>query len=83
MDLDLLAGKRAMGLATPEDRIAWAERLLAKGSDLDDVQILASLGLDRRPDAQEVEGYFQRSLRALGLVLPPRQARLDTTWSAP
>jgi len=78
MDLELLAGKRALGCATPEDHIAWAERLLAEGTDMDDVQILASLGLDRRPDAQEVEGHFRRSLRALGLELPARQLALLT-----
>lgn len=72
MKFEHLAGKRALGNAHPNDYIRWAEGLLQAGAGSENVAILAGLGLERHPDSAEVEAYFQKSLKDLGLGLLPR-----------
>lgn len=71
MKFEHLVGKRALGSAHARDYTTWAESLLYEGVDAENVAILANIGLERDPDSEEVELYFQKSLRDLGLSLPP------------
>ena len=71
MKFEHLAGKRALGSAHARDYTAWAESLLREGIEDENIVILASIGLERDPDSEEVQSYFQKSLRDLGLSLPP------------
>ncbi len=70
MDLTRLLGQKALGQAQAHDYTNWAEELLAQNADSANVAILASLGLDKYPDAWEVEFYFKAALDDLGLPLP-------------
>lgn len=76
MDLTELAGRRALGNATRDDHVRWAEGLLGDGVDSDEVAVLASLGLAENPDSQEIESWFQKALDDLGLELPPHDQAL-------
>ena len=70
MEFTCLAGKIALGIASAKDYTDWAEDMLVKGSESDNIAILAGLGLDKTPDFEEVKYYFYRSLKDLGLELP-------------
>ncbi len=70
MKFELLVGKRALGSAYSKDYTEWAESLLYEDVDSENVAILASMGYERDPDSEEIETYFQKSLKDLGLGLP-------------
>ncbi|MFL1455848.1 hypothetical protein ACJO5Y_15545 [Marinobacter sp. GN3S48] len=77
MKFELLVGKRALGSAHARDYTTWAESLLYEDIESENVAILASIGLERDPDSEEVELYFQRSLTDLDLLLPPDEDALQ------
>ncbi len=70
MKFELLAGKRALGSACSKDYTDWAESLLYGDVESESVTILACIGLERDPDLEEIEIYFQKCLRDLDLILP-------------
>ncbi|OQX01574.1 MAG: hypothetical protein BWK73_45635 [Thiothrix lacustris] len=70
MKFEHLAGKRALGIAYSKDYADWAESLLHEDIESENVAILASIGLERNPDSEEIEVYFKKSLTDLNLVLP-------------
>ncbi|WP_444922918.1 hypothetical protein ACJJH9_12095 [Microbulbifer sp. DLAB2-AF] len=70
MKFKLLVGKRALGSAYSKDYTEWAESLLYEGIESENVAILASMGYERDPDSEEIERYFLKSLKDLGLTLP-------------
>lgn len=74
-----LIGKRFYSGISAKDYTNWAEGLLLDGTDLDseNVAILAGLGLEKEPDFQDVELYFQKSLKDLALTIPDKQEALD------
>lgn len=76
MKFELLAGKRALGSAYSKDYTEWAESLLYENVESENVAILASIGLERDPDPEEVETYFLKSLKDLGLILPDEKEGL-------
>lgn len=73
MKFEDLTGKRALGIAHAKDYADWAESLLCDGIDSQNVAILAGFGMDNYPDSQEVEKYFQRCLKELGLIIPSKE----------
>lgn len=76
MKFELLAGKRVLGSAYSKDYTEWAESLLYENVDSENVAILASMGYERDPDSEEIETYFQKSLKDLGLALPSEKEGL-------
>lgn len=78
MKFELLAGKRALGSAYSKDYTEWAESLLYEDIKSENVAILASMGLERDPDSEEVETYFLKSLKDLDLTLPDEKEGLKT-----
>lgn len=76
MKFELLAGKRALGSAYSKDYTGWAESLLYEDIESENVAILASMGYERDPDSEEVEAYFQKSLKDLNLSLPDEKEGL-------
>lgn len=76
MKFELLAGKRALGNAYSKDYTEWAESLLYDDVDSENVAILASMGYERDPVSEEIETYFQKSLKDLGLALPSKKEGL-------
>lgn len=73
-----LAGKIALGTASAKDYTDWAEDMLGKGTESENVAILAGLGLDKEPDSEEVEYYFYKSLKDLKLELPVQENSIST-----
>lgn len=51
--------------------VAWAEAQLNQGSESETLLILASLGLDDRPERDEVELYLSRYMAEQQIDLPP------------
>ncbi|VAW45283.1 hypothetical protein MNBD_GAMMA03-361 [hydrothermal vent metagenome] len=76
MKFELLTGKRALGCAYSKDYTEWAESLLYENVESENVAILASMGYERDPDSEEIEAYFQKSLKDLGLTLPDEKEGL-------
>lgn len=76
MKFEILAGKRALGIAYSKSYTEWAESLLYEDVDSVNVAILASMGYERDPDSEEIEVYFQKCLKDLGLVLPEEKEGL-------
>jgi len=76
MKFEILAGKRASGCTSFKDYTEWAESLLYGNVKSDNVGILASLGYGHNPDSDEIEKYFQRSLKDLGLTPPDHERGL-------
>ncbi len=76
MKFELLAGKRALGSAYSKDYTDWAESLLYEDVESENVAILASMGYERDPDSEEIEAYFLKSLKDLGLSLPDEKKGL-------
>jgi len=76
MKFELLAGRRALGSAHTKDYTDWAESLLYGDVESNNVAMLASIGLERGPDSEEIEVYFQKCLKDLGLILPTKKAGL-------
>lgn len=76
IELNALVAKRALGIATAEDFSDWAEDLLAQGCDGKNVAILASFGIDRFTDSNEIEEYFKKCVAELGLVLPEERVAI-------
>ncbi|WP_444925410.1 hypothetical protein ACJJI4_12885 [Microbulbifer sp. TRSA002] len=70
MKFEFLLGKRAIGSAYSKDYTEWAESLLYENVDSENVAILASMGYERDPDPEEIETYFQKCLKDLGLAVP-------------
>ncbi|MBN8411131.1 hypothetical protein [Halomonas litopenaei] len=69
MKLEHLLGKRALGSARIEDYTTWAESLLYDSIETENAAILASIGLERNPEWDDVERYFRKTLGDLGLSL--------------
>jgi hypothetical protein len=65
--IDKLLLDRWMGDLWPEDYIAWAVDLLVAGRDTPSLRILA--GLNPTHERGDIEGYFLRSCKELGLEL--------------
>lgn len=76
MKFELLLGKRILGKAYSKDYTNWAESLLYENIEFENVAILASIGYERDPDPEEVERYFQKSLKDLNLTLPDEKEGL-------
>jgi len=76
MKFELLAGKRALGSDYSKDYTDWAESLLYKDVDSENVAVLAGLGYERDPDSEDIESYFLKSLSDLGLDLPSDEEAL-------
>jgi len=72
----VLIGKRLFSRADAKDYTDWAEQLLHEDVASDNVAILASFGMDKYPDPIEIEEYFQKSLKDLGITLPNRKQGL-------
>lgn len=70
MNFEHLTGKRILGEACPKDYTDWAESILCEGAESENIAILAGIGLDRSPDSDDVETYFNKSIKDLGLILP-------------
>lgn len=62
-----------MGTAYPEDYTTWAMEMLEKGSDSENLAILAGLGYEKNADSEEIKEYFYKSLKDLGLELPTQE----------
>ena len=60
--------QRAMGRATSEAHVRWAEERLLEGLDSRGLRILA--GLNPRFEAEEIESYFLTACRELEIDLP-------------
>ncbi|WP_336369184.1 hypothetical protein [Rahnella perminowiae] len=65
MTLDHVWGLKALSKPYDQACIDWAEQLLINGNSSDNVLILASLGLDKSPERNEVDKYFERALQDL------------------
>lgn len=76
MEFNVLIGKQALGIAQTQDFSDWAESLLIQGCDSENVAILASFGVERFPDAYEVEVYFKKCVAELDLILPEKRVAL-------
>lgn len=70
MELDEIWGCRALGTDKPHFYTDWAEQQLINGSESEAILILASLGLDKQLDRQEVEFYFQRYIESADIIPP-------------
>ncbi|WP_140920348.1 hypothetical protein [Limnobaculum xujianqingii] len=70
MELDEIWGCRALGTDKPHFYTDWAEQQLVNGSESEAILILASLGLDKQLDRQEVEFYFQRYIESADIIPP-------------
>jgi len=79
MEFINLIGKRLYGCASAKDYTDWAEGLLLDNADenSENVAILAGIGLEKDPDSEEAEFYFQKSLKDLGLTIPDKQTVLN------
>jgi hypothetical protein len=73
MDFKYLAGKIALGIASPKDYAGWAERMLISGSNSQSIAILAGLDVEKFPDTDEIKHYFKQSLIDLKLELPSEE----------
>ena len=73
LKFEQLAGKRILGIASSNDYSDWAESLLYDGVDSQNVAILAGFGMDKYPDSAEVERYFLKCIKELGLILPSKE----------
>lgn len=71
MQFEELIGKRALGMAVSSDYTSGAEGLLSDNIESENCAILASFSLERDPDSEEIESYFQYCVKDLGLDLPP------------
>lgn len=70
MNFEELVSKRAVGQDEPKDYCAWAEELLYTDVESESVPILASMGYERDPEREDIERYFQKSVKDLGLRIP-------------
>lgn len=70
MTLTKIWGLKALNKPYDQACIDWAEQLLINGSTSENVLILASLGLDKNPEHNDVENYFERALQDLGETEP-------------
>lgn len=70
MNFEQLSGRIALANVVPNDYIDWAENLLTEGVESENVAILASLGLDKQPDSEDIKIFFKKSLKDLNLELP-------------
>lgn len=66
--VNAIFGKRALQQLSTDDYVDWAGEMLVQGYDSYSLRILA--GLDRFASPFEVEDYFQRSVKELGLHIP-------------
>lgn len=73
MNFTNLAGKIALGTAYSKDYTNWAMEMLEKGSDSENIAILAGLGFEKNPESEEIREYFYKSLNDLGLELPTEE----------
>jgi len=66
---------RSIGSAVPDQYVAWAVQLLSDGSDAPSLRILA--GLNPNLETEEIEEYFLRTCRELGIycTLPADEPR--------
>ena len=69
MSIEIISGKRALGIAHTKDYTKWAEKLLLNGTDSENIEILAGMGLDKEPYKEEIEFYFQKCLKDLNIKL--------------
>lgn len=69
-----ILAERYLGTATHEDFVDWAVACLEEDLDTKNIRILASLRNASSPS--EVEDYFNRCLKDLGLTMPDRRACL-------
>lgn len=70
MTLTKIWGLKTLSKPYEQACIDWAEQLLINGNSSDNVLILASLGLDKSPERNEVDKYFERALQDLGETEP-------------
>lgn len=70
MTLTKIWGLKALCKPYEQACIDWAEQLLISGNTSENVLILASLGLDKNPEHNDVEYYFERALQDLGETEP-------------
>lgn len=66
-----MLAERYLGTATHEDYVDWAVACLQADLDTKNIRILASLRNAASPS--EVEDYFNRCLKDLGLTMPDRR----------
>lgn len=78
MNFEHLSGRIALDNVAPNDYIDWAENLLTEGVESENIAILASLGLDKQPDSEDIKIFFQKSLKDLNLELPKKEDALLT-----
>ncbi|MCW3479678.1 hypothetical protein OL229_08900 [Neisseriaceae bacterium JH1-16] len=69
MRIEQLSGKRVLGNACSKDYTNWAEGLLYEGVESENVAILAGMSFERNPDSEEIEAYFQKSLKDLNIQI--------------
>lgn len=70
MNFEELVSKRAIGQDEPKDYCTWAEELLYTDVESENIPILASMGYERDPEREDVERYFQKSVKDLKLKIP-------------
>ncbi|WP_019603127.1 hypothetical protein [Teredinibacter turnerae] len=70
MNFEELVSKRAIGQDEPKDYCAWAEALLYTDVEPENIPILASMDYERDPEREDIEKYFQQSLKDLKLEIP-------------
>ncbi|MBU2987140.1 hypothetical protein KO528_17370 [Saccharophagus degradans] len=73
MNFEELVSKRAIGQDEPKDYCAWAEALLYTDVESENIPILASMGYERDPEKEDIEKYFQKSLKDLKLEIPSNE----------
>ena len=66
-----ILAERYLGTATHEDYVDWAVACLESNLDTKNIRILASLRNASSPS--EVEDYFNRCLKDVGLTMPARR----------
>lgn len=70
MTLAKIWGLKALSKPYDQACIDWAEQLLIAGNTSENVLILASLGLDKKPEYYDVERYFLLALQDLNVTEP-------------
>lgn len=76
MTLDEIWGLKFLDKPYQDECILWAEEHVIAGCDAPNVLILASLGMDKSPDRNEVDDFFGRAIKELGERQPDRDIGL-------
>ncbi|MCI0500035.1 MAG: hypothetical protein L0Y36_10240 [Planctomycetales bacterium] len=76
METEELLGKEIVFGITGEDYVKWAETLLSKGCENENIEALASLGLESPIDTDEAKLYYNKIIKELKMSLPEKKDAL-------